>query len=935
MSFFPSEPNAAESLKYIRYLQDWAIDNADADLKEFFQSLVTLLAKVFKADLVTIWDNNFYGNCLVIQASFPATRMMEASHTMPTGISFTGIAAEKNVTSIFPNIFEPIEGRTFINLSLFEEMNLKTLVSVPIPCLSDNKACVVVNLCFEADFHSPLAKEDVDRLAARLGMLIQDQIHKRDRLINDKIKGVAAFVNDIPALFTSLSQSIRELIQCNGIELYSWSNSEKKLLSQGAYDSENKKSTAVFENKKLLDQIVHNCVEKRETLVICSDREEGVELIDGNQGPNRCLFVAAPIICSKNKTIGVLVCREPTAEIKRLTPSFSSFDILAIRSFCSALSPFIERFLSSVQKSRMMEAVAKISSAMVNTYELDKSLQKALATFVKILNSEVGSIYLLDEETQTLKINASYGYEKKLKNAEYRIGEGITGTIAEGHLLKFRSRAELIKHPKYTGKYDNIIWGDKPDQKETFIGIPITSLDKVIAVWKVSNIHPKPDHPEPYYTDEDEQIARVLSSFLAFVIQNQKQEARRLEQFTILASTSLQIQRASDEEIAILIVIFSLEKIGFENAMISLYNPLTKEIVGIHKYGMLWEGESKQHNCQIDDDDPRARVLNTNKEEISDYRNTTQFILPLRVDEEFIGTMQVDIGKNHNPSEQKTLLLKAFASHLSIAISRLRSIRQTIELADLITVSARFLTAETLSAMVVHSIHHKLNDMTRKLRKDLKTKEIRGNSLLLTTLNKWDSDLSDLEEELKGILAFVRSPANHTNAGITNVHSEIQKTINLWINYIKSNNCHIQPKPEAVNSLCEITPEAFREIIAVLIVNSVQAHAKRIEIKTYNSNNVKIKTYNSNNVEISSRIVESAICVECADDGDGILTTNKEEIFEAHYTTKSEHLGTGLGLFVARRLARAAEGDIEIVAPSKQIFKTVFRVTLPLTMEEK
>jgi signal transduction histidine kinase len=68
------------------------------------------------------------------------------------------------------------------------------------------------------------------------------------------------------------------------------------------------------------------------------------------------------------------------------------------------------------------------------------------------------------------------------------------------------------------------------------------------------------------------------------------------------------------------------------------------------------------------------------------------------------------------------------------------------------------------------------------------------------------------------------------------------------------------------------------------------------------------------------------IIVEVTDDGRGISEANRARVFDPFFTTKPIGEGTGLGLYLARRLVLFHGGDIDFTsAPGR----TTFRVRLP------
>ncbi len=64
------------------------------------------------------------------------------------------------------------------------------------------------------------------------------------------------------------------------------------------------------------------------------------------------------------------------------------------------------------------------------------------------------------------------------------------------------------------------------------------------------------------------------------------------------------------------------------------------------------------------------------------------------------------------------------------------------------------------------------------------------------------------------------------------------------------------------------------------------------------------------------------------DDGPGIAEEHKPFLFESNFTTRGSSDGTGLGLAIARRLVRAAEGDLTLHS-SELGTGTVFQIELP------
>lgn len=87
----------------------------------------------------------------------------------------------------------------------------------------------------------------------------------------------------------------------------------------------------------------------------------------------------------------------------------------------------------------------------------------------------------------------------------------------------FRSNsiAELHRHPAWRGKQNSNQAGREPN---SFLGLPLkvvepaTSRERVIGVLKLEDILPSPNHPEPYFTEQDEILVGMMAHIIALSI---------------------------------------------------------------------------------------------------------------------------------------------------------------------------------------------------------------------------------------------------------------------------------------------------------------------------------------------------------------------------------------------------------------------------------
>ncbi|MDD2540469.1 MAG: ATP-binding protein [Desulfuromonadaceae bacterium] len=76
-----------------------------------------------------------------------------------------------------------------------------------------------------------------------------------------------------------------------------------------------------------------------------------------------------------------------------------------------------------------------------------------------------------------------------------------------------------------------------------------------------------------------------------------------------------------------------------------------------------------------------------------------------------------------------------------------------------------------------------------------------------------------------------------------------------------------------------------------------------------------------------------SVCLIIADNGPGIPAGSLERIFDRYFTTKGPDEGTGLGLFVTKKLVESMGGDITAASESGR--GTTFTVSLPVDQRNR
>jgi signal transduction histidine kinase len=403
-----------------------------------------------------------------------------------------------------------------------------------------------------------------------------------------------------------------------------------------------------------------------------------------------------------------------------------------------------------------------------------------------------------------------------------------------------------------------------------------------------------------------------------------------------LANSSIEIQKSRNESEVIVAVLTGLGESGFGEAILSLFEPDSGKVIGHMSSGSQGEQVLDMTDRHLRQDDVLAIALRTNQPQlISDSRIDArcrpdlvrkrdiqlQYVLPLRVGDEMIGTLQVDLGERNGLQQDEALLLQALSMHTAIAISHLRSQAKASQFMTQVMSSSHFIVAQTLFGMVVHSFGHRLKQVLAEINILLNRSDIRSNRSLYEVVRSLKSDFLTVDQDFRMVQG---SMGQDSGLEITQVHTELKHSVDQWMPLLLQKKCSTRFVLSAAVTQCRIRPLALREIVSVLLVNAVQASAKTLTFSSMNSSKVESP---------SGNYIPFALCLDVTDDGAGLTDDDVSQLFQPAYTTSVGNRALGFNLFIGRALARQAGGELDLVERGKGSTGVIFRLTLP-TLEQ-
>jgi GAF domain-containing protein/anti-sigma regulatory factor (Ser/Thr protein kinase) len=407
----------------------------------------------------------------------------------------------------------------------------------------------------------------------------------------------------------------------------------------------------------------------------------------------------------RDKVVGLLELMEAGAE-RAFTPTEINLCQTLANQAAAALDN-ARLFQETETRAREMEALVAVSRAMT-TLELDDVLDSIAENALQAANTEIGSVYLLDEEGEFLVPRSVRGINwEELETASFRLGEGTIGQVAETGqpLIVQNTMAEQAFVPK-TGAAQRI---------QNVLTVPLMVKKRVIGTLEVCN---KVGGGELTATDQ-----RLLTAFAdqaAIAIENARlyQEiSHHLEEVQILNKVAQATTSTLDFDEVIRRGITALYGVrNFERINILLLEQGSQELC-LHP--ALSESTILPRRADIRiplGQGVTGRVAATGRPlRVADVRQDPGYIagypdsrselaVPLRIGDRVVGVLDVQSTRPDAFSEGDERLLSTLAGQMSTLLENSRLFAETQqrvrELAALMDVSRAINQAEGLDTIL-------------------------------------------------------------------------------------------------------------------------------------------------------------------------------------------------------------------------------------------
>ena len=218
--------------------------------------------------------------------------------------------------------------------------------------------------------------------------------------------------------------------------------------------------------------------------------------------------------------------------------------------------------------------------------------------------------------------------------------------------------------------------------------------------------------------------------------------------------------------------------------------------------------------------------------------------------------------------------------------------------------SERLAAVGTLAAGIAHEINNPLASILMAAENGLRSlQEPSQSGKALTVIM---TEVQRCGRIVKNVLKFSRADVGERT--IADVNTLVEHVTTLMKHHVESQNAQLKTALAEDLPVLRVNTTEIEQVLVNMITNALNAGARTIEVRT--------------------RVLDDHIELEIADDGRGMEETEKGQLFDAFYTTRSDEGGTGLGLSLSHGIVSEHGGRIDVESsPGKG---SVMTVVLPV-----
>ncbi|MBN1348742.1 GAF domain-containing protein [candidate division KSB1 bacterium] len=600
-----------------------------------------------------------------------------------------------------------------------------------------------------------------------------------------------------------------------------------------------------------------------------------------------------------------------------------------------------------------LSAIQAVEERITTTLDIDKIKEVVLEVVKNTLGFDMVTISEVNRTTNIIGTTMGLGVSSEFLDLAWH---SLQSDDIQAWVVK--NKQEVILYG-WDDRLDRQIYERFNHEQYVRVILPIIVRDEVLATLEAGyeKIHKKE-------IDEDElAILRKVANLAgigisqANLVKEQENNLNRLQeefdlqrelenQLQALFQASIDIQSCKTESEACQFVFNSLKSIGYTKSMISIINRHDEKIEGRWAMGESWMRIKDITKRALNGRDILALAVKKkhpllSKECATDPRCNhkaielgairSQYVIPLVVRDESIGTIQIDLtdkpelvfGDEH-VFKRRMRVIETFVNQAAIAIG---NIRDTVRIADLETKLAEF-PHEILSPL--HNIHAQIGGLQELIEnKNRNAKEI-DEKKIEEFVNIIFEEIERAKRQMDNTRMLSKKARSNIgyNFEYENLGSIVYKCVNSYRVRAIERDISIAVRDNIRRLPCfYFDPHKISQVCSNLIDNAV----KYSRANTY----IQIDGFDDGtNIKFSIR-----------NRGVGIKEEDYDKIFTSFSRTPIDDTrqyipGTGIGLKIAKEIVEGHGGTIKVksvpVGTDKhhhskysELYDTIFTVSLP------
>ena len=547
----------------------------------------------------------------------------------------------------------------------------------------------------------------------------------------------------------------------------------------------------------------------------------------------------------------------------------------------------------------------EVARAIHATLEPADALQLIVRAAVQLAGAGSGSLALVNPTTGLLEIEAAEGLPEAGAGLVLRQDEGITGWVAQhGKPLRVGAVQD-----------DRRYISARPDVRSE-LAVPLFMDGEVRAVLNVDS-----DQPDAF-SEADQALLEELAEHATQVIGNTwryEQHRQRAELLRSLVSVGQTIN--STLNLDDVLEVITREAAGLGKARMCSLQLLDVtgdwlELRALHGAGLDYRNRPALSVAEsLMGSVVRRRkpmqVLNVQTSaqyqhpEIARREGLVSLLsAPLVFNEQSMGTLNVYTDTPHVFSNEEVSTLNALAELSAVAIEKARLYERTVDVEEQLRRNEQLSALGLLAAEVAHEIRNPLTVMKmlyHSLELDFPAGDPRAEDARVL-----GDKMNHLDQIVDNIVKFARNAEPHMAP--VSVPALLDDLALLTRHKLQHQGIELirEDAPDQPHVKADATQ--LSQAFLNLILNAAEA------------------MQSGGTLHISTRLDDSALEVEFADSGPGMMAEQQEHAFTGMLSTSKES-GGGLGLAIVAKVAEAHGGNVEVQSAPGEGTRIQFRLS--------